>query len=150
MLTALVVIGSVFVVAHAAAHHPDPERHRRRTVGAVLVFFGALKLLDLDKFAAMFRKYDLVAAALPAYAHLYPLLELGAGADLLLHRSPRAMPAVHLMMNLQLLGVALALLRGRRDLLCGCMGSAVRLPLSQVTLLEAVAMKALLGGGIKG
>ena len=50
------------------------------------------------------------------------------------------------MMNLQLLGVVLALLQGRDDLLCGCMGSAVRLPLSQVTLLEAVAMKALLGG----
>jgi Methylamine utilisation protein MauE len=117
--------------------------------GAFALLFASAafhKLLDLSRFAAAFRAYEVVPASLAGVSPLIPLLELAIAAALLA-AGPRAAAAAAGAALLLLYAVAIAinLGRGRRDLDCGCGGPRERRPIGAWMVWRNVALAALLG-----
>ena len=48
-------------------------------MGFIFIFFGLLKLYDLNKFVNIFSKYDIISKKFPFYAFLYPFIEIFIG-----------------------------------------------------------------------
>jgi hypothetical protein len=108
--------------------------------GIYLVFFAMLKLFDLNGFAECFRNYDLLAKSLPGYAHFYPFLELTLGLAYLARFQPMAVSTLMLALSLfGALGVFLALW-SRVKVNYACMGTALKVPLSRIALVENLGM----------
>lgn len=102
----------------------------RGALALLLVVAALHKLRDRDAFRATLDAYALLPSALSgAFAHAVPALELAAAVLLV---SPRAaalggvLAAVLFAVYAVAMGVNL--LRGRRDLDCGCMGPGARSP----------------------
>jgi copper chaperone CopZ len=110
--------------------------------------FSFFKLLDVRGFADAYQTYDLLAKRSRAYALAYPFLELGLGVAYLLAWQPQAMHAITLVLMLfGAAGVATALKRGTR-LRCACLGTALNLPMTSVTLIEDLTMAGMAAAGL--
>lgn len=114
-------------------------------MGGFFLVFGGLKLLDLGGFAAAYAKYDLLAARLPAYGWVYPIVEVALGLAYLAKPEWMAIHAITFtLMTFSALGVIRALRRGEQ-LTCACMGTAFNLPMTTVTIVEDLGMAAMAG-----
>jgi hypothetical protein len=114
----------------------------RFMAGFFLVFSG-LKLLDVRGFAKGYAKYDLLAAAVPAYGLVYPFLELLLGLAYLTGFRPDAANAATLiLMTFSGIGVARKLLK-RERFQCACLGTFINVPLTKITLVEDFGMAAM-------
>jgi len=109
-------------------------------MGLFLLCFAMFKLFDLAGFRKGFQKYDLLAGVVPAYALVYPFLELGLALLYLSGRFPRAaFIGTILLMGFGLLGIVRSMRRGQQ-LQCACMGTFLNVPLSTVSLAENAGM----------
>lgn len=109
-------------------------------MGFFLCQFAMLKLFDLPGFVEGFKKYDILAKKSSAYAYVYPFLELLLG---LLYFSFIYQLFTYcltvFLMSFGAIGVIIALNKGL-DVRCACMGTALNVPLSTVTLSEDILM----------
>jgi hypothetical protein len=126
----------------------DPAVHLTIASAIALLFLSAAlaKLRALAPFAATVAAYHLLPERLSVIsAPLLPLFELAVGGALLMSG---ARPAAALMGSALLLLYALAiginLIRGRRDLDCGCMGPGQRRPITPFMIWRNVALAAVL------
>ena len=105
--------------------------------------FSFFKLLDLQGFAKSYAMYDLGAKYFPAYAYIYPFIELGLGAAYIL--APRA-PALNwfafIIMTFSAIGVILAV-ANKQKIRCACLGTGFNLPMTTVTIVEDCLMAAM-------
>ena len=109
-------------------------------MGVALVIFATLKLFNPNQFAEGFRKYDIIASKSHGYAIVYPFLELGLGLAYLAHWNPHWTYTMTIaLFAIGIIGVTSALKRGLKTN-CACMGTALNVPLSTVTLAEDIAM----------
>ncbi|MBL8762743.1 MAG: cation transporter [Phycisphaerae bacterium] len=105
--------------------------------------FSFFKLLDLRAFADAYQVYDLLARRSRAYALAYPFLELALGVAYLIRWQPMLVNAAALaLMLIGSLGVLRALL-DKRAIRCACLGAALNLPMTTVTLIEDLGMAAM-------
>jgi copper chaperone CopZ len=105
--------------------------------------FSFFKLLDLRGFADAYASYDLIARRSRAWALAYPFVELALGIAYLVRWQPLVTSAATLaLMLLGSIGVLRALLR-RDTIRCACLGTALNLPMTTVTLTEDLAMAAM-------
>lgn len=105
--------------------------------------FGGFKLIDLNGFATAYASYDLLAARSRVYGLIYPFLELALGFAFLFGLWPQAvLIATLVLMGFSSLGVMRALMHKRR-IVCACLGTALKLPMSTVTLVEDLGMAAM-------
>lgn len=110
--------------------------------GFFLVFAG-FKFIDLPGFVQGYSTYDLLAKRLPAYGYVYASIELGLGLAYLTGFAPQLTNWVTLIvMGFSSLGV-LQVMRERRKVMCACLGTAIKLPLTTVTLAEDLGMAAM-------
>ena len=116
--------------------------------GAFALLFASAafhKLLDLGRFAAAFRAYEVVPPALGALSLLVPLLELAIAAALLATRSRGGAAAAGAALLLAYAAaIAINLGRGRRDLDCGCGGPRERRPIGAWMVWRNVLLATLL------
>lgn len=109
-------------------------------MGGFFLVFSFFKLLDLRGFAKSYRTYDVVAKAIPAYAFVYPFLELTMGVAYVTRFS---LPATHLatlvIMGVSSVGVVRSLVK-REAIECACLGTVFNLPMTKITLFEDVLM----------
>jgi small basic protein len=118
----------------------NPARAMHAFMGFFLVVFALLKLFDLRGFADGFQMYDLLAKHFRPYALLYPFLELALGLAYLAFWQPVTVYlATIVLLGFGALGVISAL-RKNLDVHCACMGTALKVPLSTVALVEDVGM----------
>lgn len=151
LLVAAFLIGGVLLLEMRAGDFVWP-RAMQNFMGAFFVTFAFFKLLDLRGFAESYRMYDVVAKPIPAYAYVYPFIELTLGAAYIAGILPSATNAVTLVvMSISSVGVIQSLLNGRK-IRCACLGTVFNLPMSTITLVEdalmiAMAAVALFGVG---
>ena len=116
--------------------------------GAFALLFASAafhKLLDLGRFTAAFRAYELVPPALSGLALLVPLIELAITAALLATRSrPFGAVAGAALLLTYAVAIGVNLRRGRRDLDCGCGGPRERRPIGPWMVWRNLALAALL------
>lgn len=105
--------------------------------------FSFFKFLDLKGFAQSYTMYDVLAKRVPAYAYIYPFIEIGLGAAYILAPSHILTSTVTLIvMLLSLIGVVQAVL-SRQKIQCACLGTGFNLPMSKVTIIEDLLMAAM-------
>lgn len=105
--------------------------------------FATFKLVDLKGFADGYATYDLLAARIHAYGYVYPFLELFFGLAMILTPFSRPLLTAELIvMAFSGLGVALKLAK-RKEFMCACLGTLLKVPLTYVTLIEDFGMAAL-------
>jgi len=104
------------------------------------LLFSMFKFLNIKAFAEGYATYDVVAKAIPAYAFVYPFIELALGIAFLTGFQPMLTNAVTLVvMGISTIGVAQSLVR-KTTFQCACLGTIIKLPLSKVTLFEDLLM----------
>jgi copper chaperone CopZ len=139
------IAGTVALIAWATGERSLEEAMRHFMAGFFLVF-SFFKLLDLRGFADAYRGYDLVARVSPAWAWAYPFVELGLGVAYVVNFQPVLVNIVTLvLMTVGAVGVLKALL-DKRTIRCACLGTALNLPMTKVTLVEDLGMAAMAAG----
>lgn len=120
----------------------DIMRFMAGFMGLFLLILSLFKLFDLPGFVKGFSMYDFAAGRWPLYAYLYPFIELGLGLAYLSGVLP-------LLVNLltaavMLLGAAgilrVMVFKEKRDVLCACVGTVLKIPLGTISLLENCSM----------
>lgn len=102
--------------------------------------FSFFKLLDLRGFADAYRSYDIVARAWKPWGFVYPFVELALGLAYLAQWNPQATNIITVVVMLVgSIGVLRALL-DKRAIRCACLGTAIKLPMTTVTLIEDLGM----------
>ncbi len=136
------IAGTVALIAYAVDTW-SPEAFMQWFMAGFFLVFSFFKLLDLRGFADAYRSYDIVARAWPAWAWAYPFVELALGIAYLIGFAPLATNFVTLVVMLVgAVGVLKALL-DRRAIRCACLGTALNLPMTKVTLIEDLGMAAM-------
>jgi len=111
-------------------------------IGFFIVFAG-FKLMDLKGFAEGYSTYDLLAKKVPAYGYLYPFIELGFGLVMLAgFHSMGILWAEFAVMAFSGIGVTIKIVKGE-EFKCVCLGTFLKVPLTNVTLIEDFGMAGL-------
>lgn len=105
--------------------------------------FSFFKLLDIRGFADAYQSYDVLAMRFRPWALAYPFVELALGIAYVTRWNLTLTNAVTLvLMLLGSVGVLKAVLSKRR-IRCACLGTALNLPMTTVTLVEDLGMAAM-------
>lgn len=109
-------------------------------MGLFYFVFSLFKFFDLKGFSQSFAMYDPLAKVLPAYGKIYPFIELTLGICLL----ARVQISVVLIVTILILGVTtigvLRSLLSKQTIQCACLGTVLKLPMTQATFIENAIM----------
>ncbi|MGB3150203.1 MAG: heavy metal-associated domain-containing protein, partial [Maribacter sp.] len=112
-------------------------------MGLFYIVFSFFKLLDLKGFPDSFRMYDPLAKLVPAYAWVYPFIELALGLFFLMRiQIPLALAVTIIILGITTVGVTKSLL-DRKSIRCACLGTALKLPMTEATFIENAIMLAM-------
>lgn len=112
-------------------------------MGLFYVVFSFFKFLDLKGFHASFQMYDPLAKRLSVYGWIYPFVELVLGLCFLMRFQLNwALVLTLLILGLTTIGVARILLQ-KRQIQCACLGTALKLPMTEATFIENAVMIAM-------
>ncbi|MEB3166576.1 MAG: MauE/DoxX family redox-associated membrane protein [Cyanobacteriota bacterium] len=117
-------------------------------MGIAICLLAMLKLMDVQAFAASFRKYDLLSQRWRAWGRLYPGIELLVGLGVLLQPQPAAaaqlVGAVAAALGaMGMVSVGKAVFIDHLALNCACVGGHSRTPLGIVSFAENLIMAAM-------
>jgi copper chaperone CopZ len=109
-------------------------------MGLFYIVFGFFKMLDLKGFPESFKMYDPLAKRLPIYGWIYPFIETALGIMFLM----RFKVNIALIMTLVVLGITTIgvskTLLDKKSIRCACLGTALKLPMTEATLIENTLM----------
>jgi len=112
-------------------------------MGLFYIVFGFFKMLDLKGFPESFKMYDPLAKRLPIYGWIYPFLETALGIMFLM----RFQVNIALIITLVVLGITTfgvtKTLLDKKSIRCACLGTALKLPMTEATLIENTIMIAM-------
>ena len=114
-------------------------------MGTFFMVFSFFKLLDIKGFQASFKMYDPLAAAWPAYGLFYPFIELALGVCYIRDFIPDWVLWVTIVvLSTTTLGVVKTLLK-KSAIQCACLGSVLKLPMTEATFIENAMMIVMAG-----
>lgn len=109
-------------------------------MGLFYLVFSFFKFLDLKGFPDSFRMYDPLAKRIPVYGWIYPFLELALGLMFLFRfQIPVALIATIIILGITTFGVTKTLL-DKKSIRCACLGTALKLPMTEATFIENAIM----------
>jgi hypothetical protein len=102
--------------------------------------FGGFKAVRLTAFAEAYEMYDIIAKRSKLYAHIYPFIEIGLGLMFLLRFNVLIAAWITLvLMTINSIGAYMGI-RDKKVLMCACLGTVFKLPMSFVSLGEDLIM----------
>lgn len=109
-------------------------------MGVFLLTFAAFKFMNLEMFAITYRGYDVVAKRWPRWGYVFPFVEAGLGLSYLLGGEGTTLNVLTMLItSLGAIGV-IKELRRKSAVMCACLGTVIRLPLSRISFVEDFAM----------
>ena len=94
----------------------------------------------MDFMGLSFRMYDPLAKVFPAYGWVYPFIELALGLMFLMRfQITIALILTLLILGLTTIGVSRTLL-DKKNIQCACLGTALKLPMTEATFIENAIM----------
>ena len=112
-------------------------------MGLFYIVFSFFKLLDLKGFPDSFRMYDPLAKVWPSYAWAYPFIEVALGLMFLLRfQISIALVVTLIVLGITTYGVTRTLL-DKKSIQCACLGTALKLPMTEATFIENTIMIAM-------
>ncbi len=105
-------------------------------MGMFYIVFSFFKMLDLKGFPQSFRMYDPLAKILPIYGWIYPFLETALGLMFLMRFEIEiALITTLVILGTTTIGVTKTLLE-KKSIQCACLGTALKLPMTEATFIE--------------
>lgn len=102
--------------------------------------FGFFKVINLAGFAQAYSTYDIIAQRSIVYAYSYPFIEITLGILYLFRYNLFLANLVTLfIMGIGSIGVIIEL-RKKREIVCACLGTVFKIPMTYVTLAEDLIM----------
>ena len=112
-------------------------------MGLFYIVFSFFKMLDLKGFPESFRMYDPLAKRLPIYGWIYPFIETVLGLMLLMRFEIKiALITTLIVLGITTIGVTKTLL-DKKSIRCACLGTALKLPMTEATFIENIIMIAM-------
>ncbi len=109
-------------------------------MGLFYIVFSFFKMLDLKGFPKSFSMYDPLAKRLPIYGKIYPFIETALGLMFLI----RIEVNIALIITLVILGITTIgvtkTLFDKKSIKCACLGTALKLPMTEATFIENAIM----------
>lgn len=109
-------------------------------MGLFYIVFSFFKMLDLKGFPESFSMYDPLAKRIPFYGKIYPFIETALGLMFLM----RVEVNIALMITLVVLGITTIgvtkTLLDKKAIRCACLGTALKLPMTEATFIENAIM----------
>ncbi|MAJ32910.1 MAG: heavy metal transporter [Flavobacteriaceae bacterium] len=144
-LKPLFIIFGYLLVTSVLLHWETPDYNAMMLdfMGLFYVVFSFFKFLDLKGFHASFQMYDPLAKRLSVYGWVYPFLELALGLCFLMRFQLNwALVLTLLILGVTTIGVVRVLLQ-KRQIQCACLGTALKLPMTEATFIENAVMIAM-------
>lgn len=105
-------------------------------MGLFYIVFSLFKMLDLNGFPDSFRMYDPLAKQVPAYGWVYPFIETALGLMFLMRFEINiALIITLIVLGITTIGVTKTLL-DKKSIRCACLGTALKLPMTEATFIE--------------
>ncbi len=112
-------------------------------MGLFYIVFSFFKMLDLKGFAQSFQMYDPLAKRVPFYAKVYPFVETILGLLFLMRLHVEfALITTIIVLGITTIGVTKTLL-DKKAIQCACLGTALKLPMTEATFIENAIMIAM-------
>lgn len=109
-------------------------------MGLFYIVFSFFKMLDLKGFPDSFRMYDPLAKQIPAYSWVYPFIETALGLMFLMRFEINiALIITLVVLGITTIGVTKTLL-DKKSIRCACLGTALKLPMTEATFIENAIM----------
>lgn len=141
-LTPLYII-FIFITGASILLHLDDGNTSKMMLdfmGLFYVVFSFFKILDLKGFPSSFAMYDPLAARFSIYGKFYPFIELGLGLMFLMRfELTIALIVTLIILGITTIGVTRSLLN-KKQIDCACLGTALKLPMTQATFIENTIM----------
>ena len=140
IIALFVVIASSICLSINSDRHDSFNKFLSYYMGMFFIVFSFLKLLSVKGFASSFSKYDIISKKIYKYSLIYPFIELFLGLYYLSGNTTLFVSIfVILIMLSQTYGVT-KIVFNKKNIRCACMGEAISLNISEVTLLENIIM----------
>ena len=147
------IVGYIFTVTLLIAWSNSQwsmDSMMRHFMAGFFLVFSFFKFLDAPGFASAFKMYDPLAKAIPGWSWIYPYVELLLGVAYMMSWQPLATNVTTLvLMSVGGVGVLQSLLQ-KRTIRCACLGTALNLPMTKVTLVENGTMAAMAASMLAG
>ncbi|EDM45023.1 hypothetical protein SCB49_02844 [unidentified eubacterium SCB49] len=109
-------------------------------MGVFFLTFSLFKFFDLNGFAQSFKMYDPLAKTFPAYGTIYPFIEVVLGVLFLARvEVPVLLVITIIILVITTIGVTQSLL-SKKTIQCACLGTVLKLPMTQATFIENAIM----------
>lgn len=109
-------------------------------MGLFYIVFSFFKMLDLKGFPESFRMYDPLAKRVPFYGKVYPFIETALGLMFLMRFEVNiALIVTLVVLGITTIGVTKTLL-DKKSIRCACLGTALKLPMTEATFIENAIM----------
>lgn len=109
-------------------------------MGLFYIVFSFFKMLDLKGFPDSFRMYDPLAKKIALYATIYPFIETALGLMFLIrYETTIALWITLVILGITTIGVTKTLL-DKKSIRCACLGTALKLPMTEATFIENAIM----------
>lgn len=109
-------------------------------MGLFFIVFSFFKMLDIKGFSISFARYDPLAKITSVYGWVYPFLETALGLMFLMRfEIDIALIATLVLLGITTIGVTKTLL-DKKSISCACLGTALKLPMTEATLIENAIM----------
>ncbi len=138
----LLLIFLYLIVSSNLLHIDDwsPQAVMLDFMGLFYIVFSFFKILDLNGFPQSFRMYDPLAKRVPFYAWVYPFLEVGLGLQFLFRFQLKwALIITLIVLSVTTFGVFKSIL-DKKAIRCACLGTALKLPMTEATIIENILM----------
>ena len=121
-------------------------------MGLFFIVFSFFKMLDLNGFLQSFKMYDPLAKRVSFYGRIYPFIETLLGLMFLMRYEINiALIITLVLLVITTIGVSKVLLQ-KQSIQCACLGTVLKLPMTEATLIEnsiMIVMSILMLSGIK-
>ncbi len=112
-------------------------------MGVFFLIFSLFKFFDLNGFSQSFKMYDPLAKTFPAYGKIYPFIEVILGVLFLARiEIPIILVVTIIILLITTIGVTRSLL-SKKTIQCACLGTVLKLPMTQATFIENAIMIAM-------
>ena len=105
-------------------------------MGLFFIVFSFFKMLDLNGFLQSFKMYDPLAKLVSFYGRIYPFIETLLGLMFLMRYEINiALIITLVLLVITTIGVSKVLLQ-KQSIQCACLGTVLKLPMTEATLIE--------------
>jgi len=109
-------------------------------MGLFFIVFSFFKMLDLKNFPTSFSMYDPLAKKIRFYGWIYPFIETLLGLLFLMRiKLLSAVVITIIILGITTVGVIKTLMN-KKKIQCACLGTALKLPMTEATLIENTLM----------